>query len=640
MAGRDGSVLFRFLGDIRDLTRKTKQAGTEVAGFSKRAETVMQRSFGRITGMLGGRFGALGDEASASLNMIAARAVTTGSKLGIGLAAGATAAGAAFVGLAAKGVSAFQSLASDVRTLERVTGSSAEEASRLIAVERALKVDTTAGARAFFLLSKNIDTNSKKLRDHGIEIARNKDGSVDLYGTLMNVREAYQRAGQGAEANAISAAAFGRSGAALLPILAATSERLDEIDEAAQKHHQILSEDDVKKAKELGIATHELHDALTGLSMEAGEEVIPALTGLAKVATTVVEVFDKGKTVLLDWPRQLGEKIKSVLPWHHEHKDALEDTNESAEDAAAGLEFLNDALYDSGDAYQQATEQANELGSELDRLRDKTFGVSDAQEAVNRDFEDLAEQTEDLADRRVDAEERVADASEDGARRIRDAQEDLIDAQKELADLVGGPEDAAEYMRRYLTGERGASDQIEDAAKRVRDAEERVADAREESTERISEAKDNLNDLIGKQREAERAARDQRDQIQKIPEDVKKVVVEMEKWGVPTALIVGYIETQLARLRDVKGVLGENKTIVEQTLALLKEYETAIQGDAQQKSITEQAEDTREKTRRAAEMITSGVNFTQNVYVQDLDPETAMTLAMQRAGWLVGSSGR
>jgi chromosome segregation ATPase len=295
------------------------------------------------------------------------------------------------------------------------------------------------------------------LRAHGIEVARNRDGSANLYKTLLNVRDAYQAAGKGAEGDAVAAAAFGRSGQALLPVLTATEERLNAINDAAERHHEVFTQADIDKAVEYKIANHELHQSVEGLQIELGQKLVPKQTEVAKGLTGLVEKSE-------GWGKSLS-KITRLNPISRAQSEILRYFSRNAGNAADAADALSGSLDGTTNAFEDADRSAQNTGKALDRLRDQIFGVQDAQQAVNADFQSLMDSQADLVQRRADVEERLADARETGARRVRDAEENLAEARRKLNDVAGSPENAEEYMRRYLTGQSGMTDEIANATK-------------------------------------------------------------------------------------------------------------------------------------------------------------------------------
>jgi hypothetical protein len=187
----------------------------------------------------------------------------------------------------------FAQLGSEIRGVQRVTGTSAEDASRLVAVTKALGVNTDSAANGFFQLGKRIGQNKDTLEEHGAAIERNADGTVNMAKTIENAAVAFQKIKDPAERDAFILENFGRQGVNLIPILSKTRTELDAIFKSADEHHEILSQDDLDRTREFSLALRELGQTTTGLKRELGALVLPAFTGAAQGATEVITSFDK-----------------------------------------------------------------------------------------------------------------------------------------------------------------------------------------------------------------------------------------------------------------------------------------------------------------------------------------------------------
>lgn len=285
-AGTSGGV-----SGLGTVAKDAKTAETAVGGLGKVTGDLRsglaglaQTAAGQLSPSLSGAAGILKDVGEAAGSV-------AGPLLAIG--AGAVVVGLALGKMALDGVGKFTSLADSIRHVQQVSGATAEDASRLVAVGNALGVNADSTASAFFRLSQNIQKHASTLEADGVSIAKNSKGGVDLSATLLNVSDAYIKAGKGAAGNKVLFDSFGRSGAALIPILAAGRDKLNEFFDEADKHHEILSQADLDKAKAYQIATHDLSEAFSGFERELGSAVIPALIIFSKFLTDEVEGFDK-----------------------------------------------------------------------------------------------------------------------------------------------------------------------------------------------------------------------------------------------------------------------------------------------------------------------------------------------------------
>ena len=219
---------------------------------------------------------------------------TTARELAKGKAA-ALGLGGTLLAVGAMGVKAYADLAGQVRSYVRVAGGSTQQASEQVAVFKSLGVDTDTAAASMFKMSRNVVKNADTLSALGVEIAHNKDGTVDLTGTLENASAAYKATNDQLAKNAIAYQLAGRGGAALLPILAVGRDRIRQIKEEAAKRGEIITDADAKKAIAFSRAMHDLGDSAKGLEVQLGRALVPAITATAHGLEATIDFLDRNK---------------------------------------------------------------------------------------------------------------------------------------------------------------------------------------------------------------------------------------------------------------------------------------------------------------------------------------------------------
>ena len=303
----DPSANVKAAKDIEDahaaLGSKVDSVGSGIAGTLVKMASGFEglaSKAGFNTGSIGSAISGLSGkfEAAAKAPKVLSDAQEAGAESGIsssaalaaGVVAGVVVAGGAIAKFAMDGVKDYVSLADQVRSFSEVSGASAEESSKLIGISNDLGVSSDSLSRGMFNLGKNIEANPAKLEALGVSIARAKNGSVDLVGTLENVAEASQKAGQGSQADEIATTAFGKAGLELLPILSQTKQALDAMASTAP----VLSEQDVQNALQYQISLQQLHDTTHSVAVTLGAELAPALTKVDHVLTEGILYFTKG----------------------------------------------------------------------------------------------------------------------------------------------------------------------------------------------------------------------------------------------------------------------------------------------------------------------------------------------------------
>lgn len=192
-----------------------------------------------------------------------------------------------------KAVSATTDWAAQVRSLQRVTGQTAESASALAGAGSLLGLDVTQLTTGFGLLEKNIVNASANLTKYGIATKDASGNVLPFDDVLAAVSDKFSTLQAGPEQAAFAMNVFGRSGKALIPILQQGSSGLADLEQRAKDAGLVMSGADVEAAKKLTIAQHELADAVKGAEIQIGTQFLPVLTRLAGDLTGLIEITAK-----------------------------------------------------------------------------------------------------------------------------------------------------------------------------------------------------------------------------------------------------------------------------------------------------------------------------------------------------------
>lgn len=421
---------------------------------------------------------------TSALNDVETAAGGAGSGLS-GLAGGGVAiAGAAITAFALKGVADFQHLAGEVRNFQRVTGASAESSSQFVASFRAIGTDVASATQALGRFGKNLEVNAAGLEGMGVQIARTKSGATDITGTFLNVADAIHNSSDAGARNTLVLQAFGRAGLSLLPILSKGRAGIEELFGEAAKRHELLSQDDLDKARALSLATIALKEEFTGLEREAGKALVPFITSLVQAATGTLGLIDKigaaiGQvTSLGGLDKPIAEKIAGKKGDTDSFSATLKDFFNVV---LHGSEYADKALKDLGttstmteedqialaQAATDATTAMAEQQKGIDALTGATLGVSAAQRdlaSANRAVDDattnlassqralslLGSQSAADAKLLAAANKDLAVASRgvaDAQRSVTDATTARNDAERALSDLLSGRTQADEATK-------------------------------------------------------------------------------------------------------------------------------------------------------------------------------------------------
>ena len=347
-----------------------------ITGDARDAVMAMRQASGAATG--------LDDSVGASatkMSRLGAAAGAASDHIRQNLGAYSVAAVAGLTAAAVASIREFTTLADKVRDFSRFAGVSAETSSRLVAVFDDLEVSQEAANTAFFRLNRGISSGTTNLEQYGAEVVRSKDGNLDIYRTLLSVADAYQSTSDSGRRAELVQEAFGRGGAALIPILEQGRDRIKEL-YGNVPEGQILNDAEVLRARQFELAMDDLNDSMMELKVAAGNELVPTLTTLATAMAGVIRATGEFES---RFPR-----VASVIG----------DVKDAVVGAVNPLAGVTDALQDLGIGGGDAT----------DKLTEATTRYNEAQKTFNA----LA------ADKKLKTDE-----GREATRQLRDAQDDL-----------------------------------------------------------------------------------------------------------------------------------------------------------------------------------------------------------------------
>jgi hypothetical protein len=452
------------------------------------------------------------------------------------IGAGAVIAAGAYLKMANAGIDAYVSLATQVRTFTERSGESAEEASRFVAIADDYGIAANTMSNSLFFLGRAVATNAKGLNDLGVQVVKNKQGGTDLRATLVNVANAYASHNDAAQRAAIVQAALGRQGRELIPVLEKGGAALENL-LANTPEGQILSQEDLDRAREFQLATDNLHDSIQEISIAVGKDLVPELAKMAnglgnavRWANELLKPIGGLGTALARLPELLpgwGQLFQGLRLWGHYTKGAKDDTDDlgdSVDDLAGELDKMYAAQVKAIEGELRVTSAHNALEDSYTKIWDATVAYNDA---LNRTGK-YAEADRRATDKLADAKDRLAKAN----RAVRDATEDVADKQAALT----------EAQFRFGIQSREAHDAQDD----LRDSQEHLDDAHkdvQDSTKDVADAQRDLTAALAAGGPGSREARDAARDLKRAQDDQKEA-----------ALAAAKAEAQLAvDTREAKG---------------------------------------------------------------------------------------
>lgn len=172
----------------------------------------------------------------------------------------------------------YAEIGKEVIKLQRVTGQSAEEMSKLRFAAEETGVPIASLTRGITILSSHLAANDKVAKQLGVaykDAAGNVKPMTEIIG---NVADKIMHMTDQVQKNALAKAAFGRSFQEMLPLLRLGGKGMEELGNEAKKMGLVLSEKNVGDIKKYVQAKREMHAAISGVAVQLGQVLLPKLT--------------------------------------------------------------------------------------------------------------------------------------------------------------------------------------------------------------------------------------------------------------------------------------------------------------------------------------------------------------------------
>lgn len=384
-----------------------------------------------------------------------------GAKAGIA-AGGITAIGAAAVSV----VSDFADLGVEVGQFADATGLSTEESSRWVEVADEMGISSQTLESVLGKMNKSIDP--EKWKALGIEIAKTKQGTTDVSGSFLNAIEHLHSIGDAAQQAKEGAALFGKGWQQVAELVGDGADQIRQklADVESQK---ILSESDVKDAREFRHTMDELHDALQDVALTLGKDLLPLVKAAANQFTTMIHATEGAAGAVAgvgDSFTHLVGRGKEIPKMFADIEAAMKAVQVAGEGVGAGAELglsqMNDELGHQAanvSAVIDVAEQYNQQAREGKAAIEAQAAAVERAAASNKTYTDTLHAE-------VDALHAAADALNDQI----SAAENAADSQLALNDASEAFSEAAANTVAVLKDKGAASKDYKQAVEDERDA--------------------------------------------------------------------------------------------------------------------------------------------------------------------------
>jgi hypothetical protein len=322
----------------------------------------------------------------------------------------AIAGAAAFGTFATKAITAFQDIALASGKFADATGLSVEDASRYLEVAGDLSIPVDAVEGAIGRLNKTIGADPDKVRNLGVDLVYLKDGSLDVNATFLKTIERIKGIKDPADKARVAAQLLGKGWQSMSELIEMGADdlkaSLDSVSSA-----QVISDEELAKAKEYRDTMQELGDIWNGFVINAGGVFVDIVSDL-KDLTSWEGLGNQIKT------GPLGSLIGEIGGWFNDNEEKAK----AAEEAAKSL----------GDAY------AGYVSSRLAESREDIL-------LMNLAIED---QAEELAITDLKWQGLIGTLKLDSA--VADAKEQLTDLKEKAVEAYGGSKEAVDEYNESL----------------------------------------------------------------------------------------------------------------------------------------------------------------------------------------------
>lgn len=226
-------------------------------------------------------------------------------------------------------VKAFENVAASTGKLQRLTGGTAEDMSRLAFEAKESGVSQELLEKSLTKMSKAMVNGSGAFETLGIK-AKNADGTMRPMGDVMlELSDKFKGMENGAEKNALAMQIFGKTGTDMLPMLNRGGEALAEFGKESDKFGLTIGQGSVDAYKKHVAESRKMHAAMEGLKVQIGEKLFPIFAkfaafmaeNLPKAIEFVKGVFESLKPVF----EQIGLWVANLVIWWKAHWDEIRD---------------------------------------------------------------------------------------------------------------------------------------------------------------------------------------------------------------------------------------------------------------------------------------------------------------------------
>lgn len=355
-------------------------------------------------------------------------------KANVGLAMGAF---AAFTGVAigvgkalGVAVTAFTDYAAQVRDLGRITGTGAEETSKLIQAADDLTISYESLQKALWFASKN-----------GIEV------NID---SLARLADEYVALGSASEQAAFLAQKFGKGGAEMGKLLEKGGTGVRSMTDAISGS-LVLTDEAVVAAREYEMQVDQLNDSWLAFKVTIGSGVVPELNKMLWGLNNNAAIMEEYNRLVEEGTEGTGDQIRALAIQNvqiQQYTDGLD---------SAGLSYRSMA-----EAAQQGALANQDFGMSIEEITSKNKDLLSLTMDLQAENESYTQKQDEL---KIKLSELVAEQDKyyEGGRKWKEVQGEIDATKGSIDELAAAHEEAGNKIAFSLLQQKMAADGLSDA---------------------------------------------------------------------------------------------------------------------------------------------------------------------------------
>jgi hypothetical protein len=400
----------------------------------------------------------------------------------------AAAAGVAVVAFATKAVSSCQDTARGAGQLRDSLGVTAEEASRLQEVAGDLGVGVGVLEKSMGRMNREAAGSPEKFDNIGAAIARNKDGTINVTQTFLNVVDALNRMPDASKRAQAAQEIFGRSWMDIAEMIqmgaAGLSRELSQVEVG-----KIIDDSEIDRARAFRDQLDDLKGIMESAVLTIGGALVPVLTDLAEtvekvtdVAGPLVSAFETITNLpvvgaLTSWVGPMQLITAPLKIW-----GGLIDGVSSAWNSLSGNGGVNGILKELGVSTMSAADATKQYAEAVRNGRAETSNFEARLAATGT----AAQKSEGALAKQAEVTKDVYESATEGAARI----EAMNEAQDEAAQAAQDAADALKEESAALLAQADAMRASVDVGFALRDAQREAAVQQSDDLAAVAEAMD------------------------------------------------------------------------------------------------------------------------------------------------------